>query len=354
MTKFQRVNNVIRSGVRTYIPATEPKYLVTGAQGFLGSWILKQLINEGKPVVGIDLSTNKTVLEQVLNPAELAEVKLAHFSITDYDKIHDYIQHYEPTYIIHLAGAQIPTCQKNPSLGASVNVVGTSNIFQAAKTSSYTRGVVYASSAAVFGPWEDYDKKPVNDDDISYPRTLYGVYKVANEGTAKYFYHEENISSIGFRPLTMFGVGREVGLTSDTTKAIKAAILGRYFDIGFWGPTVFNFCPDIADLFIKSCSAIHESPGAYVANIQHCAGTVEEFLDILHELLPQSRKRVKISKDAIKLPFPGEFTQYTINTLVPDRKETPLREAIEQTIEHFYHLQDKGIFHDRDIPKFKG
>ena len=76
---------------------------------------------------------------------------------------------------------------------------------------------------------------------------------MANEGTAKYFFHEEGVPNIGFRPLTMFGVGREIGLTSDTTKAIKAAILGRYFDIGFWGPTVFNFCPDIADLFIKAC-----------------------------------------------------------------------------------------------------
>merc|ERR1719166_946995 len=105
MTKLQRAKRIIRFGTRSYIAPTEPKYLVTGAQGFLGSWILKQLIQEGKPVVGIDLSTNKSILEQVLNPSELAEVKLAHFSIADYDKIHDYIQHYEPTYIIHLAGA---------------------------------------------------------------------------------------------------------------------------------------------------------------------------------------------------------------------------------------------------------
>jgi len=353
MSHFKRANNVIRSSVRTYIKPTEPKYLVTGAQGFLGSWILKQLIQEGKPCVGIDLSTNKSILEQILTPAELLEVKLAHFSITDYDRLYDYIQHYEPSHIIHLAGAQIPTCKKNPSLGAQVNVVGTSNIFQCAKASSYVRSVVYASSAAVCGPWQDYDNKPVHDDDIHMPRTLYGVYKVANEGTAKYFFHEEGVPNIGFRPLTMFGVGREIGLTSDTTKAIKAAILGRYFDIGFWGPTVFNFCPDIADLFIKACPAVEENPGAYVANIKHCSGTVEEFVKILHELLPQSKRRVKISENAIPLPFPGEFTQNTIDSLIPNAKQTPLREAIEDTIEHFYSLQDAGKFHDRDVPAYK-
>ena len=42
---------------------------------------------------------------------------------------------------------------------------------------------------------------------------------------------EPHPSQVGLRPLTIFGVGREIGLTSGPTKAVKAAILGRRFEI---------------------------------------------------------------------------------------------------------------------------
>ena len=58
--------------------------------------------------------------------------------------------------MIHLAGLQVPTCKADPVTGALVNVAGTLNVFEAAKTIGIKR-VVYASSAAVYG---------MNDDDV--------------------------------------------------------------------------------------------------------------------------------------------------------------------------------------------
>ena len=61
------------------------------------------------------------------------------------------------------------------------------------------------------GPPEDYPAEdlPLKDDYYHKTRTLYGVFKIANEGTARLYYQEHKISSVGLRPLTCFGVGKE-------------------------------------------------------------------------------------------------------------------------------------------------
>lgn len=65
-----------------------------------------------------------------------------------------------------------------------VNVVGTVNVFESAKQVGSVKSIVYASSAGVCGPPEDYRGvgKPVLDSDHHSPRTHYGFYKLCNEG----------------------------------------------------------------------------------------------------------------------------------------------------------------------------
>ena len=63
-------------------------------------------------------------------------------------------------------------------------------------------------------------------------------------------------------------------------------------------------------------------------------------------------RRISISSEAEPLPFPYAFEQPTIDNLFPSVKQTPLREAIQQTVEHFHHLQDVGLFHSNDLPKY--
>ena len=149
--------------------------------------------------------------------------------------------------VIHLAGLQVPTCKADPVAGALVNVAGTLNVFEAAKTIGIKR-VVYASSAAVYG---------MNDDDVALdetaqcsPTTHYGVFKRANEGNARVYFLDHGIDSVGLRPLTVYGVNRDTGLTSDPTKAMKSAVLGRPFHIRFGGATDFQYVADTAAAFI--------------------------------------------------------------------------------------------------------
>lgn len=338
---------------RKYVIKKNKKYLITGAQGFLGSWIIKRLLlQENVEIVGLDVTSKPTILKQICTEDELKKIQIKPINITNFDNLLNFFQQYEPNYILHLAGAQVPTCKERPAFGALINVVGTANIFEAARMQNSIKSIVYASSAAVCGPPEDYSQIEVNDDDFHKPRTLYGIYKQSTEGIARIFWQDYNIPSAGIRPLVCYGVGREFGISSDPTKAIKSAILGYKMKIGFKGSTVFNFSQDIADIFIQACTSVENLPNAYRCNISHCTDTVEKFVEFIHELIPESKDRILIDPHAINLPFPTTFTQNNLDTLLPHTiPKTDLKVGIQQTIKLFKKLESEGCLHRNDLPK---
>ena len=73
-----------------------------------------------------------------------------------------------------------------------------------------------------------------------HPGNHYGVYKFANEGTARIYLADAGVPSVGLRPMTVFGAGRDQGMTSSPTVAIAAAVLGTPFRISFGGGTLFQ------------------------------------------------------------------------------------------------------------------
>ena len=105
---------------------------MTGGQGFFGAWIIKQLLSEGADVTVADLRADDNILAQVLTPEELSGLTRVYGDIGDAAFVTKTVTETAPTSIIHLAGLQIPTCRANPKLGATVNVIGTINVFQAA------------------------------------------------------------------------------------------------------------------------------------------------------------------------------------------------------------------------------
>ncbi len=138
-------------------------------------------------------------------------------------------------------------------LGALVNVVGTVRVLEAARHSGGTvRGVAYASSAAVYGPSGELR-----------PRTLYGVFKRCNEETARHYAESLGVPSVGLRPWTVFGVGRDQGVTSAPTSAIQAVVRGESFDIPFTGSMAMQYTADVAAAFVAAARAHPAAPASY-------------------------------------------------------------------------------------------
>lgn len=338
------------------------RVLITGGQGFFGAWMTKQLLDEGAEVTIFDLREDDNILAQVLTAAQVAGLTRVFGDVSDAKVVKDAVAAANPSSIIHLAGLQIPTCRANPRLGAMVNVIGTINVFEAARAQKDANDgvaptVIYASSAAVLGPKTDYPEAdvPVKDDYYHKPRTIYGVYKICNEGCARIYYQDHGVKSVGLRPLTCFGVGRELGMTSGPTKAIKAAVLGRKYECAFIGETGFSYVEDIARIFIGCTRAKFDDALAF--GIRGECTTVEEFFEEFKKALPEAADLVSYTGNAI--PIMGDVDESGLTALLatvpaPFKLKgpfpMPLADSIKRTAELFTALKAEGRLKDNDLP----
>src|SRR6201991_2154693 len=261
------------------------KYFITGAQGCIGSWVVKVLVERGDTAVVFDRSDDSRRLEAIIGPEDRSRVEFIVGDITDGKSVTRALKDSEATRVIHLAGLQVPTCKADPVAGAMVNVVGTINLFEAARTTGL-KAVTYASSAAVYG-FND-DEEAVDETTATEPSTHYGIFKKANEGSARVFFLDHGISSVGLRPLTVYGVNRDSGLTSDPTKAMKAAVVGRPFHIRFGGVTDFQYVANTAATFVACADDTPD--GAHVFNLHGETVSVEKIIALIDEALPPAQR----------------------------------------------------------------
>jgi UDP-glucuronate 4-epimerase len=304
------------------------RYLVTGSMGCLGAWVMAHLVQAGKSVVSFDLSTNRHRLDLLLSREEQEPITFVQGDLSRYDQVEAVFGDYGVTHVIHLAALQVPFCRADPVKGAQVNVVGTVGIFQAAHQFGL-KHLTYASSIAVYGPPDQYPAGLIQPDAPLDPHTLYGVYKQANEGTARVFWEDYQISSVALRPYTVYGLGRDQGLTSDPTKAMLAAAARKPYHIGFGGTMQFQWASDVARYFIAAA----ETPSAGVAafNLGTPPATVEQVVQVIKACKPGA----DISVEDRHLPFPAGFDDAPLKQYLPSIADTPLEDGIRQTIDAF-------------------
>jgi nucleoside-diphosphate-sugar epimerase len=235
------------------------------------------------------------------------------------------------THIIHLAGLQVPFCRANPSVGAAVNVVGTVNILEAARASwGQVKGISYASSLAVLGPAQFYPETPVQDDAPLLPATLYGVYKQANEWTARIYWQDWQIPTIGLRPYIVYGVARDQGMTSDIAKALLAVAAGRSYHLRFGGPVALQYADDAARIFIETARSGYQ--GATACNLRNDVIDVGDFVAMVKERYPEAQ--LTYAADNL-LPFPYDLDDSGLRSILGKVPHTPLAAAIDETVAMF-------------------
>ncbi len=320
------------------------RFLVTGALGCIGAWTVRALVREGIPVVALDLGTEPRRLAQIMEPDELAAVTLVRADITDLDAVQRALTDHEVTNVIHLAALQVPFCRADPPLGAAVNVLGTVSVFEAVKRAGLTAPVVYTGSIGMFAP-SDVDARTgrLEEDAEAHPANHYGVYKLANEGSARIYYLDSGISSIGVRPMTVYGVGRDQGMTSSPTVAIAAAVLGIPFRISFGGRTLFQYAADVAATVIAASRS--EVDGAAVYNLGGDIVSIDDWIAAIEAAVPEAAGL--ITREEAPLPFPADIAHDRLAALGPI-PVTPHRDAIAETAAIFRRLAAAGRLAARD------
>jgi nucleoside-diphosphate-sugar epimerase len=342
--------------------------LLTGGYGCIGSWITRNLLERGDRVWIYDLKEDPKRLRLILDEAKLREVTFVQGDVTDLTRLRDALQANQITHIVHLAGLQVPTCRADPILGAKVNVLGTLAVFEAVKQlQGQIQRLVYTSSAAVFAPPEHYLPSPpgrgaapilpspvgrgaggegrLADDVLLAPSTHYGVFKCCNEGNARIYFQDAGISSVGLRPWTVYGVGRDFGMTSEPTKAIKALALNRPYHISYGGWQDMQYVDDVAKIVVRCLEAPYTGAKSY--NLRGHVVDLPALHRALCEVEPSAARLITFGERQIAIAY--DLDDQALQRDLGPMPLTPLTEGIRQTLEAFRKLQAEGRLDTADL-----
>lgn len=299
--------------------------LVTGAGGCIGSWVLALLERAGVKAAAFDLTTDRRRPALLMSEAQLGKIEWLTGDIGNAAAVMNAARATSARALIHLAALQVPFCKADPVAGATVNVVGTVNVLEAARQLGIKR-LAYASSIAAHGAMEGHGTLP----------TLYGAYKHCNEQTAKVYSQDWGVHSVGLRPGVVYGVGRDQGLTSKTTVAILAAAANRPYTIPFRGPISWLHAGEVASAFIRAVA--QERTSAPVLDINGVASTVEQSLTILKKVAPA----MQVGSAGDPLPFPMDLSDDPVRSYLGNYGSVPVEAGIRGTYEAFQGLLAKG------------
>ncbi|MBN1882153.1 MAG: SDR family oxidoreductase [Deltaproteobacteria bacterium] len=171
--------------------------LVTGGAGFIGSHIVKALVDRGDRVRVIDnfSSGKRDNLKEVLPDIELVEGDIRDADVTR--SVATGI-----TAVFHLAAVpSVPRSIQEPRLTHQVNVDGTFNMLMAAKDAGVSR-FVFSSSSSIYG---DTETLPKIEDMIPMPKSPYALQKLIGEQYSRIFSEIYGISTICLRYFNVFG-----------------------------------------------------------------------------------------------------------------------------------------------------
>jgi nucleoside-diphosphate-sugar epimerase len=317
------------------------RFLVTGAAGCIGAWTTRLLLDAGVDVVASDLQQDLRRLRLISPPGADNEPVFRELDVTRTEDVATVVREEGITHIVHLAGLQVPFCAANPPLGAMVNVAGTTNVFEAVRHAGRGVGLAYASSAAVFGNSSFYPGGAVSDTSPPLPETFYGVYKVANEQTARIYSSSHGIGSIGLRPFVVYGPGRDQGRTSDITVAMVAAAAGVPFRIGFGGNSLLTYASDCAAAFIGAARAAAGSGDAVCLNVPGRRMGIPALVDLVETVLPSARGLITWADTTSRTP--ALLAQSALADAIGDVANRPIADGVADTIAHFRRALAEGL-----------
>ncbi|WP_435348708.1 NAD-dependent epimerase/dehydratase family protein [Haloarchaeobius sp. HRN-SO-5] len=276
--------------------------LVTGGTGFIGSYVARDLVDHGHDVVAYDLSTDPRILEK-LGIAD--DVDIRRGDVSDPTDVVNAVAETGASRIVHLAALLTTTAEANPRAAMQVNVEGTNNVFEAARTlDDQVERVAWASSAAVYAPPANYDDGGdwwVTEDDLVYPDTLYGATKEYNEHQARVYNEEFGVDHVAIRPTVAYGPYRETGGSAFLANIVEKPAVGESFSVEYGDQEIdWQHVEDIAQAFRLAAFTPEEDLSQRVYNVRGELATIREAADTVQRIIPDAD--IDVSDDG-ELPW---------------------------------------------------
>jgi len=257
---------------------TQPRarILVTGGAGFIGSHVVDQLISRGyEPVVIDNLSSGKA--SNINSHAKFYEV-----DITDQAHLSKVFDKEKPEMILHYAAqTSVAFSIENPSFDARVNIIGSLNVFEAARKYRARRIVLASTGGAIYG---EPKTLPCQEDDVINPLAPYGISKMSMEHFSN-SYRLYGLDVVTLRLGNVYGPRQDPNGEAGVIAIFSGKMLSGE-DIVVYGKgdqqRDFVFVDDVVDASMKALF----SKGVGVYNISSGLGvTVNAIIDKLRNLL---------------------------------------------------------------------
>jgi UDP-glucose 4-epimerase len=273
--------------------------LVTGGTGFIGSYVAQDLLERGHDVVAYDRSTDTRILEK-LGVADDVEVRGG--DVSEPTDVIRAVRETGTTHVIHLAALLTTTARENPRAAADVNILGTNNVFEAARIlDDQVERIAWASSAAAYAPPHNYDAEWVDETELLYPDTLYGATKEYNEHQARVYHEDYGLDHVALRPTVAYGPYRETGGSAFLANIVEKPALGEPYSVEYGDQAIdWQHVEDIAQAFRRAAFTPESELSQRVYNVRGVLATVREAAETVESILPNAE--LDVSDDG-ELPW---------------------------------------------------
>jgi nucleoside-diphosphate-sugar epimerase len=286
--------------------------IVTGGTGFIGAYVVRDLVAAGERVVCLDIDPADGLLTAIGGPATAHAATIVRGDVAEWTRVVRVLREHGVDRIIHLASLLNARSEEDFAAALRVNCQGTHNILEAAVALGI-RKVVLASSVAVFGLRSKSADGTVYNDAVHDPDTVYGICKSFNERMADHYSATFGLDTLSLRFTLTYGYGKHETLKRGTAASYLEALIDRPTLIGGKSTVLYGddeadwlYIDDASRAVICAWSAPAGVTGAYIVRgKQH---GMREVFEIVRGLLPNVEMVLEPGRRRELWKFDGALT----------------------------------------------